>query len=74
MSVDVTPFTPLTKREKEILRLRRDLLPKQIARHLFLAHGTVKNHLRRAVRKLGARDTHHAVLVDYVMQTVLREE
>lgn len=52
---------PLTSREKEVLRLvdqgRGD---QDIARRLFLSHGTVRNHLSSAMGKLGADNRVHA--------------
>ena len=65
---------PLTTREKQVLRLcRNGLIPKQIARELRTSYHTVKNHLTNIRHKLGAKDTHQAVLIDYVMQEYLGE-
>jgi two-component system response regulator DesR len=46
--------SPLTPREADVLRLAREgVPPKQIARQLSLAHGTVRNHISSAMAKLG---------------------
>ncbi|WP_233197096.1 response regulator transcription factor [Verrucosispora sp. ts21] len=51
------PGSPLTRREAEVLRVAAEGLPlKEIARRLFLAHGTVRNHLSAVMRKTGARN------------------
>jgi two-component system response regulator DesR len=48
---------PLTAREREILRLAGEgLSNKAIGAKLFLAPGTVRNHLYSAMRKLGIGD------------------
>lgn len=53
---------PLTRREVEVLRMAAEGLPlKEIARRLFLAHGTVRNHLSAIMRKTGARNRMEAV-------------
>ncbi|GAB3839462.1 response regulator transcription factor [Micromonospora andamanensis] len=55
---------PLTPREAEVLRMAAEGLPlKEIARRLFLAHGTVRNHLSAIMRKTGARNRMEAVLL-----------
>jgi DNA-binding NarL/FixJ family response regulator len=68
-SVPVTPpadqFTAmgLTAQEAAILRLvAGGYSNKEIARHLNIAVGTVKNHVSDMLRKLDARDRTHAVL------------
>ncbi|MEU6025337.1 response regulator transcription factor [Micromonospora sp. NPDC048871] len=54
--------SPLTRREAEVLRVAAEGLPlKDIARRLFLAHGTVRNHLSAVMRKTGARNRMEAV-------------
>lgn len=54
---------PLTERELEVLRLvASGYSNRQIAEALFLAEGTVKNHLSAILTKLGARDRTNAVL------------
>ncbi|ROT29769.1 response regulator transcription factor [Micromonospora sp. HM5-17] len=53
---------PLTEREREVLRIVAEGLPlKEIARRLFLAHGTVRNHLSVILRKTGSRNRLEAV-------------
>lgn len=53
----------LTDRELEVLRLMASgYSNKQIAEALFLAEGTVKNHISMILAKLGARDRTSAVL------------
>lgn len=54
---------PLTPRETEILRLLASgFTNRQIADALFLAEGTVKNHISTVLAKLGVRDRTRAVL------------
>ncbi|RGC67683.1 Oxygen regulatory protein NreC [Micromonospora sp. MW-13] len=56
------PTNPLTRRELEVLRVAAEGLPlKEIARRLFLAHGTVRNHLSAILHKTGARNRMEAV-------------
>jgi len=53
----------LTAQEAAILRLvAGGYSNKEVARHLGIAVGTVKNHLSDVLRKLDARDRTHAVL------------
>jgi DNA-binding NarL/FixJ family response regulator len=53
----------LTEREREILiRLARGIPNRQIAEELFLAEGTVKNHVSNILSKLGVRDRTQAAL------------
>ncbi|SDY91867.1 two component transcriptional regulator, LuxR family [Micromonospora pattaloongensis] len=53
---------PLTGREREVLRAAAMGLPsKEIARTLFLAHGTVRNHLSVILRKTGTRNRMEAI-------------
>jgi DNA-binding NarL/FixJ family response regulator len=55
--------TGLTAQEAAILRLvAGGYSNKEIARHLGIAAGTVKNHISDLLRKLDARDRTHAVL------------
>jgi len=55
--------TGLTAQEAAILRLvAGGYSNKEIARHLGIAMGTVKNHMSVILRKLDARDRTHAVL------------
>ncbi|MGN9778859.1 response regulator transcription factor [Micromonospora sp. H33] len=56
------PSSPLTRREVEVLRAAAEGLPvKEMARRLYLAHGTVRNHLSAIMRKTGARNRMEAV-------------
>lgn len=56
------PTCPLTRRELEVLQAAAEGLPsKEIARRLFLAHGTVRNHLSAILRKTGARNRMEAI-------------
>lgn len=60
---DALPAQELTDREIEILRLvAQGYGNRQIADALFLAEGTVKNHLSSILTKLGTRDRTNAVL------------
>lgn len=63
--VGVAGSTPqeLTGRELEVLRLVAEgYTNREIAGALFLAEGTVKNHVSTILLKLGARDRTNAVL------------
>jgi DNA-binding NarL/FixJ family response regulator len=54
---------PLSDRELEVLRLLADgSSNREIAASLFLAEGTVKNHVTNVLAKLGARDRNQAAL------------
>ncbi len=54
---------PLSDRELEVLRLLADgRSNREIAADLFLAEGTVKNHVTNVLSKLGARDRTQAAL------------
>jgi DNA-binding NarL/FixJ family response regulator len=54
---------PLSDRELEVLRLLADgRSNREIAAELFLAEGTVKNHVTNVLSKLGARDRTQAAL------------
>lgn len=60
---DVGPVAELTDRELEVLRLMAEGYGnRDIAGLLFLAEGTVKNHVSSILLKLGARDRTNAVL------------
>ncbi|MFF7655096.1 DNA-binding response regulator [Streptomyces sp. NPDC007983] len=55
---------PLTTRETEVLRLAADgLEPVEIARHLQLSLGTVRNYLTTTVTKLNARNRVDAIKI-----------
>ncbi|MBQ1024950.1 response regulator transcription factor [Micromonospora sp. C95] len=57
------PVQSLTEREQEVLRLvAHGYSNREIAEGLFLAEGTVKNHVSMILTKLGARDRTNAVL------------
>ncbi len=61
--VDAVPVQALPDRELEVLRLMtRGYTNREIAGLLFLAEGTVKNHVSTILLKLGARDRTNAVL------------
>ncbi|MDN5853843.1 MAG: response regulator transcription factor, partial [Actinomycetia bacterium] len=56
--------TPLTERETDVLRAARDGgTVADIARHLHLSDGTVRNHLSSAIGKTGARTRAEAVRI-----------
>ncbi|MEV4626982.1 response regulator transcription factor [Micromonospora sp. NPDC049523] len=56
------PVGPLTVREREVLRAAAEGLPlREIACRLYLAYGTVRNHLTVILRKTGARNRLEAV-------------
>lgn len=66
LKVDFISFDipdPLTTRETEILRLMAGgHSNKEIANSLFVAEGTVKNHVSNILSKIGVRDRTRAVL------------
>ena len=56
------PHNPLTPREREVLRLAALGVPSnEIAGHLHLSVGTVRNYLSTIIRKTGARNRLEAV-------------
>ena len=66
-SADVDPVglapEPLTARETEVLRLLSGgYSNREIAAAMFLAEGTIKNHVSAVLLKLGVRDRTRAVL------------
>lgn len=55
---------PLTARQRVILELLSEgLVAKQVARYMGVSVQTVKWHLTRIRRSLGARNTTHAVAI-----------
>lgn len=62
-SVETDLIDPLTEREEEVLRmLAKGLTNREIAQHLHLAEGTVKNYVSTVLTKIGARDRTQAAL------------
>lgn len=60
-------LTTLSPRQTACLRLAaRGYAEREIAAELSLAPGTVRNHLQRARRRLGARNTTEAVALALV--------
>jgi DNA-binding NarL/FixJ family response regulator len=56
-------LSPLTEREREILALlARGASNREISETLYIASGTVKNHLSSILGKLGVRDRTQAAL------------
>ena len=66
------PRPNLTPRERQIVQARANgLAAKQVARQLGIAHGTVKNILLSARRRLGARDTAHLAALAWAKGFIL---
>ena len=62
---------PLSERELEVLRLLAEgSSNREIAAALFLAEGTVKNHVTNVLAKLGARDRTQAALRARALQLI----
>jgi DNA-binding NarL/FixJ family response regulator len=60
---DVSDLAQLTEREREILTLlARGASNREISETLYIASGTVKNHLSNILGKLGVRDRTQAAL------------
>lgn len=63
VSNDESTLSPLTEREREILSLlARGASNREISETLYIAGGTVKNHLSNILGKLGVRDRTQAAL------------
>lgn len=61
---DATRVHRLTRREQEILRLlRQNLTNREIAKHLTISLGTVKNHVHHVLRKLDVRSREDAAFL-----------
>ena len=61
--VGVSDVAQLTEREREILALlARGASNREISETLYIASGTVKNHLSNILGKLGVRDRTQAAL------------
>jgi two-component system response regulator DesR len=56
--------SPLTERERDVLVAAGEhVTAGEIAAHLFLAEGTVRNYLSVAIRKVGARNRGEAIAI-----------
>jgi DNA-binding NarL/FixJ family response regulator len=61
--IPAAPDGELTEREREVLRLLASgFSNREIARALFVAEGTVKNHVSNILTKMGVRDRTRAVI------------
>ncbi len=76
MGIGVEPITtPLTSREKQILRYIADgNSNKQIAQILEISEQTIKNHVSSILRKLNANDRAHAVVLAIRRGVISAEE
>lgn len=64
LSVPGEPLPGLTPRQVEVLALvARGFSNQEIAEHLFIEVGTVKNHIHNLLDKLNARDRHEAAVI-----------
>ena len=65
-SPSLQTFSPLTKREAEILRLiQKGLLSKEIADRLCVSIHTVNIHRQNLLRKLGVQNSIEAIRIGY---------
>jgi DNA-binding NarL/FixJ family response regulator len=56
-------MTDLSEREREVLRLiARGATNREIANHLIISEGTVKNHVSNILSRLNLRDRTQAAL------------
>jgi DNA-binding NarL/FixJ family response regulator len=63
VQIPAAPDGDLTEREREVLRLLASgFSNREIARALFVAEGTVKNHVSNILTKMGVRDRTRAVI------------
>lgn len=63
-AVPLVPMQPLSRQQWQVLRcLGQGMACKEIARELSIAVGTVKNHIRQVISKLGAKNSMHAVAI-----------
>ena len=63
LQTEYKKLTELTEREKEVLSLLGfGYNNKEIAEHLFISEGTVKNYISSIIRKLELRDRTQAAL------------
>lgn len=71
-----TDFDALTKQQQVVMALLAEgLTNRQIAKRMFLSEGTVKSHVSRVLRKIGAQNRTDAA-VRYMREEVreLRQE
>jgi len=59
----------LTRRQQELVpMIARGLTNKEIASHLNLSEQTVKNHIHRMLRKIGANDRSEVIEITYAAE------